>query len=499
MVTFKKNYLNFLAMLVMFLVLFVFFSRVHPIVAYDADDWSNLSKIRWPWLLWRSFNPIKVLPETLMPLAGYVAAYFVMPFVGDYIASITYVSAFIVAGLITVVFYLLGQCTVKKVGLTEDNAWIFSVLSCMWAFFMFKTNTNASNYLFWAYNLTCYYHYIIPALLNMGIVLYMMIQEDFLDTYEKMTSGQKGVFVLACYLAILSNIFHSVTLAVYIGVQILFELVGSLIYDNETSLKEKLIKNIRKCYVYYCIVLFWLISLLFEAHGGRASQIGKKLSLFDLPYGKTFRDLLTSLSVNKFFVIYVALIVIGVVLVCCKKKSISFSSYLGWRKSLGSCFLCFVLIVIYMVMLGAKINSYRITRPDVNISYWLPALAGLALMLGLVIKELKPARILIPLLLIFALSHSVDVRFHFKESTVNNINPLTCKAQDDHFIEQILAADRSGQRDMILHVPKHKTKNNWPHSSGLASISRCLYLHGMLTRQIKVKVEIDPEMNKIIR
>ena len=501
MVTFKKNYLNFLAMLVMFLVLFVFFSRVHPLVIYSSDDWGNISGMRYPWPMRGIWNPIKVLPEILMPMAGYVAAYFVMPFVGDYIASITYVSAFIVAGMITVTFYLLGQCTVKKTGLSEDKAWVFGSLSCMWAFFMFKTNTSTSNYLFWTVNLTHCYNYIVPALLNMSIVLYMMMQEDFLDTYEKMASGQKGVFVLACYLAIFSNIFHSVILAVYVGTQILFEFIGTLINDNETSLKEKLVKNIRKCYVYYGIVLLWLISLLFEASGGRAKDVGQKLGLFDRPYRKMLKDLLTSISLNKFFVIYVALIVIGVVLVCCKKRSIRFSSYLEWEKSLSSNFLCFALILIYLVLLGAQTTRGPIymERTETQVSFWLFVLMILSLMAGLVIKELKFAQPLFPLLLFFALCHAADPRWHFKESVDANINPITCKAQNDHFIEQILAADRLGQKEMVLHIPKFG-KTNWPHLPRfMPLVSRALYLHGIITRNIKVKVKIDPEMNKIIR
>lgn len=500
MVTFKKKYLNFLVMLVMFLVLFVFFSYVHPAVMQTSDDWAHISGMRYPWPMRGIWNPIKVLPETLMPLAGYVAAYFVRPLIGDYINSITYVTAFIVAGMITVTFYLLGQCVVKKVGLAEDKAWIFGAISCMWAFFMFKTNRNASYYLFWTIDLTCYYNYVVPALLNMSLVLYMMMQENFLDTYERLAVEKKGIFILACYLAIFSNIFHSVILAVYVGTQILFESLGTLINDNETSLKGKLVKNIRECYVYYGIVLFWLVSLLFEANGGRAKDIGQKQSLFDLPYGKALKDLLASINVNKLFVIYATLIVIGVVLVCCKNRSIRLSSYPGWKKSVGSCFLCFIVIMIYVVMLGAKTASFRIKRMDVNISFWLPVLTGLALMLGLIVKELKLAKVLIPLLLFFALNHATDGRWCFKESTIDNVNPIICKVQDDHFIKQVVAAERSGKKEMVLHVPKQGRKGNWPHTTYMSSIVGTLYAHGVITRRnIKVKVEFDPEMNKIIR
>ena len=103
-----KGELLFFALV--FLSLFVFFTEVHPLVMFDGDDWVNMSKqrnIAFP--KWHDFNPVKVLPESLMPLAASVAAYFVLPFLGDLVSSMMVVSAVLMAGLITVYVYLVVQ------------------------------------------------------------------------------------------------------------------------------------------------------------------------------------------------------------------------------------------------------------------------------------------------------------------------------------------------------------------------------------------------------
>lgn len=80
---------------VIFVLLVIFFSRIYPIVLYDKDDWIHIGQMRIPLPMWNGWNPSKVLPEVLMPMCGYIAAYFVYPLIGDYFYSITLTSAVI--------------------------------------------------------------------------------------------------------------------------------------------------------------------------------------------------------------------------------------------------------------------------------------------------------------------------------------------------------------------------------------------------------------------
>lgn len=53
-----------------FAFLFVFFARVHPLMLFDTDDWQYISYSRHAVPIWGDWNPTRVFPETVMPLAG---------------------------------------------------------------------------------------------------------------------------------------------------------------------------------------------------------------------------------------------------------------------------------------------------------------------------------------------------------------------------------------------------------------------------------------------
>ena len=63
--------------------MFVFFTNVKMLTISDPDDWTYISKIRIPIPSLNEYNPAKVLPETIMGLLGYFAAY-VEKIEGDY-------------------------------------------------------------------------------------------------------------------------------------------------------------------------------------------------------------------------------------------------------------------------------------------------------------------------------------------------------------------------------------------------------------------------------
>lgn len=67
----------------------LFFLIINPIIPYDADDWTYLSRFRIPLPLISEWNPTKVLPETLMPFVGWSAGHIFYPMLNDYVFSLT--------------------------------------------------------------------------------------------------------------------------------------------------------------------------------------------------------------------------------------------------------------------------------------------------------------------------------------------------------------------------------------------------------------------------
>lgn len=86
---------------------------------------------------------------------------------------------------------------------------------------------------------------------------------------------------------------------------------------------------------------------------------------------------------------------------------------------------------------------------------------------------------------------------HFRESNIRNIAPYKCVQIDNFLIDQIVKADKEGKEKMELIVPKTDYKYNWPHPTYMgANISRTLYAHGIISKNIKITIKPDANINK---
>lgn len=210
-----KNRWNVLLVLLIFIGTFVFFAVANPLVVWDGDDWVNLSYMRKPFPYWKQWNPTKLLPEIGMPFAGYVAAYIVNPVVQDYIASITYVSAFLTALGISVFSLLAGLYVCKLVELPRQRAGIFALILTLLSFLIFKKSQYDNTFLFFAGNLTCYYHYVFPLLVNGITVLTLCLAGDLRTAFHSWSRARQAGFLLLCWFSLFSNIMQSVIIATY--------------------------------------------------------------------------------------------------------------------------------------------------------------------------------------------------------------------------------------------------------------------------------------------
>ena len=63
----QKKLCHGLFYLAIFIFLFVWFTKVHALVVFDADDWSYLAYVRATTPVWGEWNPAKVFPEVVFP------------------------------------------------------------------------------------------------------------------------------------------------------------------------------------------------------------------------------------------------------------------------------------------------------------------------------------------------------------------------------------------------------------------------------------------------
>ncbi len=85
-----------------FAFFYVWFSKVHPLIVYDADDWTYIAYVRRATPIWGEWNPAKVFPEVLMPFFSTIILHTLVPLTGDYITGFTVGHALVVSGFITV-------------------------------------------------------------------------------------------------------------------------------------------------------------------------------------------------------------------------------------------------------------------------------------------------------------------------------------------------------------------------------------------------------------
>lgn len=228
--------------------------------------------------MWGVWNPSKVLPETLQPLCGYIAAFIVYPITGDYVASIALTQSIIISVCIAVFFWISFIYFKEKFSLSLGFALCIELIFFLSFFLAFKQKNGNSFYGFWSPNLTCYFNYIIPGLLNASVIMWLSKSSNHMQVYCDRTC--QAVFIICIYLALFSNIQSSILISGYCFIKLAEVLVKNFI-------ENKKLFNSKEIWVYVAIELLWLVSLLFEASGLRAMGLTKNTtSFFTIPISK---------------------------------------------------------------------------------------------------------------------------------------------------------------------------------------------------------------------
>lgn len=294
----NKNHWLFLFL---YVALVIFFIQVHPYVPYDGDDWGLSSRMRLAFPKWHAHNPSKVFPEELFPIAGYLAAYIVNPILHDYIFSITVVNAFLYSGFIIFYIYMFSRLLDHFFSLTPYENIFITFLFFLFHFIILKGRDGTSDYLFRGITLTCVYHYAIPAYLNFALVFYLWRKLQKYST-RKIGICEAGIFFFGLYLALFSNVQHSIIIASFLGGLIISKYGKDLcspIQWKNIILQNRFISS---------TIFVWLISLIFEANGENAATLGHSIQILQMK--KTIDILIHNVKLNQIFLIVSILSVI---------------------------------------------------------------------------------------------------------------------------------------------------------------------------------------------
>lgn len=476
----KETHLKWILFTFVFAVVAVFFTAIHPVTIISGDEWINLSSGRQAYPQWGGFNPIKVVPEVSFPLFGNIASSIVMPLGFTFLEAIAYLTAILVAILVVAFLYQFYLLMRETVGLSTYTSSVLVIFYLLCMFGLFRTlNNNNSPYLLWEQNLTCYYHYIVPALINGALALYVLRMSSTLKSFFYERSIFSGILIFSIYLCVFSNIFASVVLAVMCGVILLLNLLSNRFNISETA----------KTYPFHCITLaMWVISALFEMNGGRADRMSKD----HLDISGTINAFysLLKLTDRTYFVVLSVGLICGVVFLL-RKNSDEGKRYAFWVSVITG-----AITTLALVLVCAKASANYATRPVAMWGSFMYLIVAASIGLGYFIERFKSVQYIAPIVLLCLVNKATDQSHSLRESHNGNVPFSVANAVGQDMIDQVQRAVESNQRTMILHVPKGDNNDNWPFpvTRGKA-ISETLKSNGLIPHNIEIKIQPDREMN----
>lgn len=472
-----------------FASLFLFYSRVHPLYVHDFDDWLYVWCPRPGYPDPTQWNPTKLLPETVMPLVSYFAAYFVYPISGDYIQALCDTYAVFLSAILVVYLLFTGKLLKKWFSLSDGALTMVLIFFFLSHFLPYLTRPFGNQHLFYSINVTCVFNYLIPGFWNFILCLYFLRVEK-VHWAQSGEEVKKGILIFCVYLAIFSSLWHSVILMSLFGTRLLFALIDGIRDNREEKQKAwPFLWNYAKTHAAKLVALaFWFLAILMELTGERAAAT-------DMPFhlGTSVRTCLYEVfSLNRTFLISVALInALAVGLALYRRKEAENGKFLYQQLEIGfSMFLCGT----FLVLVGAKVTPDYLERSDVMISWMLWLMLMSVFSLGYLIKKQPKILYILPVLILILSCKTVVRSESFAEHYFYDQTPAVVKAVSSDIVAQIQAADQAGLTEVEVHVPVHGS-DGWPLDDVLTPyrIAQALYDHNLTDNCMDVTLVPDPQ------
>lgn len=468
----------------------VWFTQIHRLSVYDADDWRYVSHVRTALPLWNDWNPSRVFPEVFMPLVSRIAVFALMPLVGEYLRSLTLMHGFVVTVVLTVYIVCFTRMMKRLFDLSSYRAVVCSALFLVFHFLMFRSYDDSNTYLFYCWDITCYYYYLIPAAINASIVMSLIGNTRFPEFLKNGTLGKKSLLLVLLYFAIFSNLPASGILAVYAGAMVLLDILQRL--GKKSGWKDFLKTNGFSL----AVLGLWLVSALFELAGGRAGDLRESSG----PLLQRLRSVAYQLFhlgnyCNPTF-LCICGIILGlavIVLVLSKGKDVQTRRFFPL---LMTCLVACAAMTAYTVLLCAAVDSSYINRMEYQFPLLFFLLLTLLLLFGYVLQKLPKLLLVMPIVLCVLFTQCDTIGRTYLESNLSGVDPSVCDAVTQDMLDQIIQADREGLTEITMDMPQWNSPDNWPHAVYLGEkMSDTLYDHGLIDHKILVWPSPTPEYN----
>ena len=482
----SKSVKSLLVLASAFVFCMIFFNKFHSLVILDTDDWNYLVFTRGLLPDMNAFNPIKVFPENFMPMVSKISFSLFYGWTHDFVLSLAYGYNIVISCFIAIYVWLVYKLLSKK--FDAQYSVLLTGMFLMLHFLIYRNGMALSQYGFYSITVNNYFNYTIPTLLNY-IVVFCVIYDKSLVVVNKHNIIKNIAFVAMSYFAIFSNLFSNEVLAIYLGVDLLFDIITKM-NAKQIKARDVIADNMIKCIV----LLFWIVSLYFEKHGARAGQVAS-----DVPFKESIKNAMQSFflsDVNKvlFFMCIVFALVCAVLYMIKKKDYTLLKINMIW-----------LLIFAYCILLSAKVNTWYISRADVQLEFMGGMILCVVISLAYVVQKLGESKGRIALF-VGCLVSLACVNTPGKTYKDSNIVALThtngdfdagrSVQLDNYIINQVVEASSNEVPTIELKVPFFYTDDNWPLANyGIVRIPRQLYEYGVIDNPVEVVFCADETLN----
>lgn len=480
-----KSAVAALFFIAVFLFFCVFFINIHPLFPYSSDDWLYMSRDRWAIPNPCEWNPGKVFPEFMMPLISQFAAFAVYPLIQNYFLSLTCTHAVVVSGFLAAYFVVFHQMLTRRFGVSQHYGLLVTGFFLLLHFLLFRVESSRNEHLFYAWDLNCYYNYVIPNVVNAMVVM-SLITHDWLKPQQ--VSVIKGCFLtLVIYLALFSNLYSCEVLVIFIGCQLIIEL--------PCRNRQKAICYLRNNWMKVVIILLFFGLAALEATGKRSQD----LAVEDIREGGTFvAQLMASLHdlaqvrLNKLFWMIFGVVAVYGVWEAAKKRSVP--------KLAIILALTIALTLVYIALLSAKANPEYVKRADVLFAAAFPLLLLTVLSIVKLFRQYPKCALFLPILMMAMFS-----RINMCETTFKDIGDKFGRAEclqrvNESILQQMKAASLLGQDSVSIIVPNMHTPDpyNHPYSKQffMHTVSWTLEKHGIISRHMEGESILGKTVNE---
>lgn len=500
-----------LAISISFAFVFLFFTLIHPIYLFDTDDWGNMALSRPLYPSLQTYNPSKVLPEVLIPLISLVSVKLLYPFTNDYTFSVsTGLTLCYILFIFTYIFAIFKFIKYNLLSFTNSDDINTPKLSVFASFFLIIivffhfVSIQSDQYLFYEINVTCIYHYTIPTILNISLLLFFICKyESFRTFWEIDNYFKKFLICFLIYMSIFSNLLVNTHLFFFA----IISLTNNLIVKIKNNQTINIFNTIQKEFLCFYILILFCCAAFFEANGLRANSVGSS-HIFNLD--NIVNSLATFFSQTLFlpeikitvFLTSVILFanLIAIFYVFTKQNTECRSKAICLLKKESLLFTILFCIILWQICITVKTGvAYQFRMSAVLSWYSILLLIFILTVVYLFSLSNKILYVLLLLVVVLFYSQLLCTRPYKEINFVPYTQVHSIELFTNSLVEEIVAADKNGVSSLEIHVPlfKSSSADNFPFAVyGGTPIEHCLFRQGLIKKSIKIEIVPDLNVNK---